>query len=50
MVYMFWKQLSYFCCFLLIVFRLQEVDGIVMTPYERNLDFWRQLWRVVERR
>lgn len=28
---------------------LQEVDGIVMTPYERNLDFWRQLWRVVER-
>lgn len=21
----------------------------VMTPFERNLDFWRQLWRVVER-
>ena len=20
-----------------------------MTPYERNLDFWRQLWRCVER-
>lgn len=28
---------------------LQEVEGIVMTPYEKNLDFWRQLWRVIER-
>lgn len=28
---------------------LQEEDGIVMTPYEKNLEFWRQLWRVVER-
>lgn len=28
---------------------LQEDEKIVMTPYERNLDFWRQLWRVVER-
>lgn len=29
--------------------KLQEVDGITMTPYERNLEFWRQLWRVIER-
>lgn len=28
---------------------LQEDEKIVMTPYERNLEFWRQLWRVVER-
>ncbi|KAK3593256.1 hypothetical protein CHS0354_012346 [Potamilus streckersoni] len=28
---------------------LQEVEGLVMTPYEKNLDFWRQLWRVIER-
>lgn len=28
---------------------LQEEDGILMTPYEKNLEFWRQLWRVVER-
>ncbi|XP_954102.1 GTPase, putative [Theileria annulata] len=21
----------------------------IMTPYEKNLDFWRQLWRVIER-
>eukprot|EP00051_Salpingoeca_urceolata_P025251 m.450079 g.450079 ORF g.450079 m.450079 type:complete len:207 (-) comp20320_c0_seq25:1711-2331(-) len=29
---------------------LQEVEHIVMTPFERNLEFWRQLWRVLERR
>lgn len=28
---------------------LQENEGILMTPYEKNLEFWRQLWRVVER-
>jgi len=28
---------------------LQEVEGITMTPYEKNLEFWRQLWRVIER-
>lgn len=30
-------------------FRLEQLDGIVITPYERNLEFWRQLWQVVER-
>ncbi|XP_035901438.1 large subunit GTPase 1 homolog [Anopheles stephensi] len=28
---------------------LQEQQDMLMTPYEKNLDFWRQLWRVVER-
>ncbi|XP_050080366.1 large subunit GTPase 1 homolog [Anopheles maculipalpis] len=28
---------------------LQEQEGMLMTPFEKNLDFWRQLWRVVER-
>jgi len=28
---------------------LQENEGLMLTPYERNLEFWRQLWRVVER-
>lgn len=28
----------------------QEDTGLLLTPYEKNLDFWRQLWRVVERR
>lgn len=29
--------------------QLQEDEGILLTPYEKNLEFWRQLWRVVER-
>ncbi|XP_077300423.1 nucleostemin 3 isoform X2 [Arctopsyche grandis] len=28
---------------------LQEKDGLLLTPYEKNLEFWRQLWRVLER-
>lgn len=28
----------------------QEETDLILTPYEKNLDFWRQLWRVVERR
>ena len=29
---------------------LQDVENITITPFEKNLDFWRQLWRVIERR
>ncbi|KAE8385639.1 hypothetical protein BDV23DRAFT_164660 [Aspergillus alliaceus] len=28
---------------------LQENHDILMTPFERNLEVWRQLWRVIER-
>lgn len=28
---------------------LQDDEDILMTPYEKNLEFWRQLWRVVEK-
>uniref|UniRef100_A0A914PIK1 Uncharacterized protein n=1 Tax=Panagrolaimus davidi TaxID=227884 RepID=A0A914PIK1_9BILA len=28
---------------------MQESNGVVMTPFERNLELWRQLWRVIER-
>ncbi|GJS92882.1 GTPase LSG1-2-like protein [Tanacetum coccineum] len=27
--------------------RLKENDSLVLTPFEKNLDIWRQLWRVV---
>ena len=27
----------------------QEETDCVVTPYEKNLEFWRQLWRVIER-
>ncbi|XP_061493634.1 large subunit GTPase 1 homolog isoform X2 [Rhineura floridana] len=29
--------------------RLEEEEKLLLTPFERNLDFWRQLWRVLER-
>ena len=28
---------------------LEEKEGIILSPFERNVDFWRQLWRTVER-
>ena len=28
---------------------LQEHDDLLMTPFERNIEVWRQLWRVIER-
>ncbi|OQD74388.1 hypothetical protein PENDEC_c011G01459 [Penicillium decumbens] len=28
---------------------LQENHDLLMTPFERNLEVWRQLWRVIER-
>lgn len=29
---------------------LEEDERLILTPFEKNLGFWRQLWRVVERR
>lgn len=28
---------------------LQEDNDLLMTPFERNIEVWRQLWRVIER-
>lgn len=32
-----------------ILCRLEENDKLVLTPFEKNIDIWRQLWRVLER-
>ncbi|XWS28496.1 hypothetical protein CRYUN_Cryun25bG0074700 [Craigia yunnanensis] len=37
-----------FSC-LFIYFGLEENEKLVLTPFEKNLDIWRQLWRVLER-
>lgn len=29
--------------------RMEESSRMVITPFEKNLDVWRQLWRVIER-
>ena len=28
---------------------LEEVKGYLLTPFEKNVEVWRQLWRVIER-
>ena len=28
---------------------VEESSGNVFTPFEKNIEFWRQLWRVIER-
>lgn len=28
---------------------MEEVEGLVLTPFEKNLEVWAQLWRVLER-
>lgn len=28
---------------------LSEIDGLALTPFERNPEMWKELWRVVER-
>jgi large subunit GTPase 1 len=33
----------------IILCSLEEEMNMVLTPYERNLEVWRQLWRVIER-
>ncbi|XP_048398849.1 large subunit GTPase 1 homolog isoform X2 [Stegostoma tigrinum] len=35
--------------FLCIPRSLEEEGNLILTPFERNLEFWRQLWRVIER-
>ena len=36
-------------CQITYLFSVQEDYEYVVTPYEKNLEFWRQLWRVIER-
>lgn len=29
---------------------MEEEKGLLLSPFEKNIEVWRQLWRVVERR
>lgn len=41
----FWAEIPS----ILTVQRLQDQEKFLLTPFERNLEVWRQLWRVLER-
>lgn len=36
-------------CFFWMFYRLTDLKNLLMTPFERNLSVWRQLWRTIER-
>lgn len=38
-----YQKILFFSC------RLEENEKLVLTPFEKNIDIWRQLWRVLER-
>uniref|UniRef100_A0A915PN84 Large subunit GTPase 1 homolog n=1 Tax=Setaria digitata TaxID=48799 RepID=A0A915PN84_9BILA len=38
---------GYYCLSAILI--CSEGDGVLLTPFERNLELWRQLWRVIER-
>jgi large subunit GTPase 1 len=36
--------------FIFILFsRLEEKENVLLTPFEKNIEVWKQLWRVIER-
>jgi large subunit GTPase 1 len=37
------------CQTALTLCRLAESSNLLLTPFERNIQLWRQLWRVLER-
>lgn len=42
------RSLSTYCYSWTLSFRIEHNHNFVLTPFERNLEIWRQLWRVVE--
>jgi ribosome biogenesis GTPase A len=46
------SAIALFCSFGLVhspSIRLQDAQALLLTPFERNLSVWRQLWRTLER-
>ena len=43
------KQRAAFLAWRRDLAQMEEVEGLVLTPFEKNLEVWAQLWRVLER-
>ncbi|EDV23809.1 uncharacterized protein TRIADDRAFT_57384 [Trichoplax adhaerens] len=43
------KERDYFLTWRKQLSEVQENNQLIMTPFEKNLELWRQLWRVIER-
>ena len=44
-----YSTIEFVCITTFCIKLFQEETDCVVTPYEKNLEFWRQLWRVIER-
>lgn len=43
------KEREAFLAWRTSLLELEKNEHLLLTPFERNLEMWRQLWRVVER-
>ena len=43
------QQRAYFLAWRRELAQMEDVEGLILTPFEKNLEVWAQLWRVLER-
>ncbi|SBT72167.1 large ribosomal subunit associated GTPase, putative [Plasmodium malariae] len=42
-------ELEYFIEWRKVLSDIEEKEGYILTPYEKNIEYWKQLWRVIEK-
>ncbi|GAW82922.1 hypothetical protein, conserved [Plasmodium gonderi] len=42
-------EIEYFIEWRKLLSAIEEREGYIITPYEKNIEYWRQLWRVIEK-
>ncbi|KEG03036.1 hypothetical protein YYE_01967 [Plasmodium vinckei vinckei] len=42
-------ELEYFIDWRRLLSQVEEIEGYIVTPYEKNIEYWKQLWRVIEK-
>ncbi|CAD2093292.1 large subunit GTPase 1, putative [Plasmodium vinckei lentum] len=42
-------ELEHFVDWRKLLSRVEEKEGYIVTPYEKNIEYWKQLWRVIEK-
>ncbi|CRH03839.1 large ribosomal subunit associated GTPase, putative [Plasmodium relictum] len=42
-------EMEYFVEWRKLLSDIEEREGYIVTPYEKNIEYWKQLWRVIEK-
>ncbi|WBY57901.1 large subunit GTPase 1 [Plasmodium yoelii yoelii] len=42
-------ELEHFVEWRKLLSQVEEKEGYIVTPYEKNIEYWKQLWRVIEK-